>query len=68
MLEWDRYGFHKKRARTHYTELVFFQLIGSVGDILHSTASVAQNVDALFLMLEWDWYRFYNKARRDTLW
>jgi hypothetical protein len=24
MLGWDRYGFDKKRAMTHYTELVFF--------------------------------------------
>jgi hypothetical protein len=46
MLVWDRYGFHKKHAGTHYAKLVFLHLIGSAGDILHSTASVAQNVDA----------------------
>jgi hypothetical protein len=27
MLGWDRYGFNKKRVRTHYAELVFLHLI-----------------------------------------
>jgi hypothetical protein len=31
MLEWDRNGLHKKRTRTRYAELVFFDLVGSVG-------------------------------------
>jgi hypothetical protein len=36
MLELDRYGFHKKRARTGYTELMSSQPVGSAGHIVHS--------------------------------
>jgi hypothetical protein len=37
MLEWDHYGFHKKHAMTHYTELMFSHPVGSAGHIVHST-------------------------------
>jgi hypothetical protein len=36
ILEWDRYGFNKKRARTCYTELMFSDPVGSVAHIVHS--------------------------------
>jgi hypothetical protein len=32
MLGWDLYGFHKKHARTRYTEHVFLHLVGSMTD------------------------------------
>jgi hypothetical protein len=62
MLEWEWYGFHKKRIRTRYGELVFLHLVGYVGDVVHFGASGASNVDELFFMLGLDWYRFHKKC------
>jgi hypothetical protein len=45
--------FHKKCTRTHYAELVFLHMVGSMGHIVHSDVSRPQNADALFLMLGW---------------
>ena len=38
---WDRYGFHKKRVGTRYVELVFLNLVGPAGHVVHSVASGA---------------------------
>jgi hypothetical protein len=61
MLGWDQYGFDKKRAETRYIELLFLHSVGSGGHIVHSGASVAQNVITLLFMPGWDRYRFEKK-------
>jgi hypothetical protein len=58
----DRYGFHKKHMRAAYTELVFLHPVAYVGHVLHFGASGAQNVDALYFMLEWDQCSFHKST------
>jgi hypothetical protein len=62
MLWCDRYGSDKKRVGTRYGELEFLHPMGSVSHIVQSGASGARNINALFLMLGWDWYRYDKSA------
>jgi hypothetical protein len=61
MLQWDWYGFHKRCDRTRYIEHVFFHLVRTAGHVVHSRASGAQNVDALFFVFGWEWYGLHKR-------
>jgi hypothetical protein len=52
MLRWDHYGFNKKGARTRYAELVFWQPVGSVGDVVHSGACKTRSLSPINLSLD----------------
>jgi hypothetical protein len=64
MLGWDRYGFHKICIGSSYVELLFLHPVVSPRHVVHSSASRARNIDALFFMLGWDQYRFDKKCFR----
>jgi hypothetical protein len=51
----------QKCVRTPYVEFVFLHPVVSTGHIVHSSASGARDIDALFFMLRWDWCSFYKK-------
>jgi hypothetical protein len=51
----------KKCTETHYVELVFLPLVGSMVHVVHSSASRVGNVGALFFILGWAWYGFHKK-------
>jgi hypothetical protein len=53
MLGWARCGSHKKRAVTHYAELVFLHPLSSTGHVIRSGANEMGNVNALFFMIGW---------------
>jgi hypothetical protein len=53
--------FQRKRAETRYAKFVFLHLVGSADHILHSGASQARTIDALFFVLEWGQYGFDKK-------
>jgi hypothetical protein len=48
MLRWDWYELHKKCTGTHYVELVFLHPMRFAGHVVHSSPSVARNVNVLF--------------------
>jgi hypothetical protein len=50
------------RQDTLHAKLVFLHPVGSAGHVVHSSASEAQNGDAVFFMLGWDWYGIDKKC------
>jgi hypothetical protein len=51
MVGWTQYNFHKKCPGIRYAELVFLHLVGYAGHVVHSGASEARNVEALFFVV-----------------
>jgi hypothetical protein len=51
MLGWARYRFNKMCIGTRDVELVFLNLVGSVSYVVHSGATGARKIDALFSCL-----------------
>jgi hypothetical protein len=49
------------RDGTCYIELVFLQLVRSVGHVVHSGVCGASIINALFFMLGWALYGFHRK-------
>jgi hypothetical protein len=64
MLRWVRCGYHKKHVGIRYAELVYFHPVGYVGHVLHSRASGARNLIALFFILGWARCGFHKKRAR----
>jgi hypothetical protein len=54
MIGWVRWGFHKNRTETRYTELVFLHPVGSTEHVVNPCASGLENIDALFFEITWD--------------
>jgi hypothetical protein len=65
MAGWDRYGFNKNHAGTHYDKLVFLHSVGSTCLVVHSGAIGAKFQH--ILMLRWARCGLHEKAHRDTL-
>jgi hypothetical protein len=58
MIRYAWCGFHKKRARTRYFEVVFLHPVGSADHIVHLGASGLRKIVTLFFNLRWDRYGF----------
>jgi hypothetical protein len=48
MLWWDQYVFDKRLTRPCYTELLFLNLVGSAGHVVHSGASKRETLTHYF--------------------
>jgi hypothetical protein len=62
MLMRDLYGLNKQSGGTCYAKQLILHPVGNAGHVVHSGASKAQNIDALFFMLGWDRYAFDKKS------
>jgi hypothetical protein len=47
---------------TYFTELVFLHPVGSVGHVVHLSASGAQNINLIFFIIVWDQYGLHKKS------
>jgi hypothetical protein len=62
ILQWNRYGFHETCAGTRYAKHVLLHPVEYAGHVVHFTASVVWDIDALYFTLGWDRYVFHKRC------